>query len=358
MEIKIPIIGLEFTEEEKEALIGILDSKRITRDGWTEKFNEEFAKFLGVKFSSTVCSGTVALFIGLKALGVDKGDKVVVPAMSFMATIDAVLLAGGEPIVVDVDDFYTIDVNQLEDAARKFKPKVVIPVHLYGQPADMENIMFLSDKYGFFVLEDCAQAHGAEFKGKKVGAWGHIGAFSFYASKNVPMGEGGALTTNDESIFKKIKSWIDFGEKPSFNVRITEFQAAIGTLQLKKLRERNERRRNIAKVYTENLVDSYIVPKERREAYHVYHLYTLRHKNRDEIIKKLRERGIDARVYYNYLLHELRYANGLPTPKAQQFKKEVFSIPVHPFLKEEEVIYIINSLKESCYENNLNNHGA
>ncbi|RUM28957.1 MAG: glutamine--scyllo-inositol aminotransferase [Aquifex sp.] len=356
--MKIPIIGLEFTEEEKEALIGILDSKRITRDGWTEKFNEEFAKFLGVKFSSTVCSGTVALFIGLKALGVDKGDKVVVPAMSFMATIDAVLLAGGEPIVVDVDDFYTIDVNQLEDAVRKFKPKVVIPVHLYGQPADMESIMFLADKYGFFVLEDSAQAHGAEFKGKKVGAWGHIGAFSFYASKNVPMGEGGTLTTNDESIFKKIKSWIDFGEKPAFNVRITEFQAAIGTIQLKKLRERNERRRNIAKVYTENLEDSYIVPRERKEAYHVYHLYTLRHKNRDEIIKKLRERGIDARVYYNYLLHELRDANGLPTPKAEQFKKEVFSIPVHPFLKEEEVIYIINSLKESSYENNLNNHGA
>ena len=346
MEIRIPIIGLEFSEEEKKALIEILESKRITRDGWTEEFCQEFSEFLNVKYCATVCSGTVALFIGLKALGVQKGDRVIVPAMSFMATIDAVLLAEGVPVVVDVDEYYTIDVNQLEDAVKKYKPKVVIPVHLYGQPADMESIMFLSERYGFFVLEDSAQAHGAEYKEKKVGAWGHLSAFSFYASKNVPMGEGGALTTNHEEIFEQVKKWIDFGEHPAFNVRITEFQAAIGTIQLRKLKERNERRRNIAKVYTENLKDLYEVPKEREKAYHVYHLYTLRDKNRNEIVKKLRERGIDARIYYTYLLHELRKSEHLPTPNAKKFREEVFSIPVHPFLKEDEVLYIVESLKE------------
>ncbi|AAC07581.1 DegT/DnrJ/EryC1/StrS family aminotransferase [Aquifex aeolicus] len=344
--MKIPIIGLEFSEEEKKALTEILESKRITRDGWTDTFQEAFAEFLNVKYCATVCSGTVALFIGLKALGIRNGEKVVIPAMSFMATIDAVLLAGGIPVVVDVDEYYTMDVNQLEDAVKKYRPRVVIPVHLYGQPADMENIMFLADRYGFFVLEDCAQAHGAEFKGKKVGAWGHLSAFSFYASKNVPMGEGGALTTNDESLFKEVKKWIDFGEHPAFNVKITEFQAAIGTLQLRKLKERNERRRNIARIYTENLKGLCEVPEEREGAYHVYHLYTLRHKERDRLVEHLRSKGIDARVYYTYLLHELRNAEALPTPKAERFKREVFSIPVHPFLKEEEVLYIIESLKE------------
>ena len=344
--MQIPIVGLQFSEEEKKALVEILESKRITRDGWTEAFQEEFARFLGVQHCATVCSGTVALYIGLKALGVEKGEKVIIPAMSFMATVDAVLLAGGTPITVDVDEYYTMDVNQLEDAVKKYRPKVVIPVHLYGQPADMESIMFLSEKYGFFVLEDSAQAHGAAYKGKKVGAWGHLSAFSFYASKNVPMGEGGALTTNHEEIFKEVKKWIDFGDHPAFNVRITEFQAAIGTLQLRKLKERNERRRNIAHIYNDNFKENFIIPKEREHAYHVYHLYTLRHPDRDEIIKYLRSKGIDARVYYTYLLHELRNTEHLPTPNAERFKKEVFSIPVHPFLTEEEVLYIVESLKE------------
>ncbi|WP_461829958.1 DegT/DnrJ/EryC1/StrS family aminotransferase, partial [Aquifex sp.] len=178
------------------------------------------------------------------------------------------------------------------------------------------------------------------------GAWGHLSAFSFYASKNVPMGEGGALTTNHEEIFKEVKKWIDFGDHPAFNVRITEFQAAIGTLQLRKLKERNERRRNIAHIYNDNFKENFIIPEEREYAYHVYHLYTLRHPDRDEIIKYLRSKGIDARVYYTYLLHELRNTEHLPTPNAERFKKEVLSIPVHPFLTEEEVLYIVESLKE------------
>jgi len=303
---------------------------------------------LGVRYCTTVCSGTVALFIGLKALGLKEGDRVVVPAMSFMATIDAVLLAGGRPVVVDLDEFYTMDPNQLEDAVKKYSPKVVIPVHLYGQPADMESIMYLSEKYGFFVLEDSAQAHGASFKGRKVGSWGHLSAFSFYASKNVPMGEGGALTTNHEEIFREVKKWTDFGDHPAFNVRITEFQAALGTLQLRKLEERNKRRRTIASIYSENLKGLYEVPEEREGAYHVYHLYTLRHGKRDRVVEFLRKKGIDARVYYTYLLHELREAESLPTPNAERFRREVFSVPVHPFLTEEEVLYVVESLKEAC----------
>ena len=340
----INIIEPRFFEEEKQAIVQILESHKITRGEWTKFFEESFAKYLGVKYAFTVCSGTVALFIALKALKVE-GERVIVPAMSFMATIDAVYLAGGIPIVVDVDEYYTMDPNQLEDAVKRYNPKVVIPVHLYGQPADMRAINYLSEKYGFVVLEDAAQAHGAEFFGKKVGSLGHLSAFSFYASKNVPMGEGGVIATNDDKIAKEVKKWIDFGEHPAFNVRITEFQAAIGAIQLKHLDERNRRRREIAKRYSESINSSFIHPTEREGAYHVYHLYTLRHKERDRIISLLKENGIDARVYYSYLLSELRGAEHLPLTNAERFRKEVFSIPVNPYLTEEEVEKIIHSLK-------------
>ncbi len=347
--LRIRIIEPRFFEEEKEAVIKILESHKLTRGEWTRKFQEAFALYTGADYCFTVCSGTVALFVGLKALGVSKGDKVIIPAMSFMATVDAVLLAEGVPVVIDIDEYYTMDLNQLEDAVKKHKPKVVIPVHLFGQMADMESIMFLSEKYGFYVLEDSAQAHGATFKGKKAGAWGHMGAFSFYASKNVPMGEGGALTTSDVSLANDIRKWIDFGDHPAFNVRITEFQSAIGFIQLKYLDERNRRRREIAEIYKREFADIFAVPKERNGSLHIYHLFTLRHERRDEIIRELRKRGIDARVYYPYLLNEIRECESFPLDRAKAFREEVFSIPVHPFLSEEEVNYIVDSLKEIVY---------
>ncbi|RMH79951.1 MAG: DegT/DnrJ/EryC1/StrS family aminotransferase [Acidobacteria bacterium] len=342
----IRIIEPRFSEEEKEVILQILNSQQITRGSWTARFQELFADYIGVKHLFTVCSGTVALFVALKAVGVD-GKRVVVPAMSFMATIDAVYLAGGVPIVVDVDEHYTMDPNQLEDAVKRYRPKVVVPVHLYGQTADMSAIMELSERYGFYVLEDAAQAHGAEWRGRKAGSLGHLSAFSFYASKNLPMGEGGAIGTNDDKLAREIRKWIDFGEHPAFNIRITEFQAGIGFVQLKSLDERNRRRREIASKYSSLLKEDFHVPQEREGAYHVYHLYTLRHSQRDSIVEYLKNKGIDARVYYPYLLHELRNSEHLPTPNAEAFRKEVFSIPVHPYLSDEEVGFIAESLLQA-----------
>ncbi|MEJ5338811.1 MAG: DegT/DnrJ/EryC1/StrS family aminotransferase [Aquificaceae bacterium] len=339
----IRIIEPRFSEEEKNIVLEILQSGQITRGKWTALFQEEFARYLGVKHVFTVCSGTVALFVALKALGVE-GERVVVPAMSFMATIDAVYLAGGVPVVVDVDQHYTMDPNQLEDAVKRYRPKVVVPVHLYGQTADMDAIMQLSERYGFYVLEDSAQAHGAMWKGKKAGSLGHISAFSFYASKNLPMGEGGAVATSDDRLAAEIKKWIDFGEHPAFNVRITEFQAGVGYVQLRKLDENNQRRREIAHKYMQSLNGAFVHPVEREGAYHIYHLYTLRHPQREQIVERLRGKGIDARVYYPYLLHELRNAEHLPTPNAERFRKEVFSIPVHPYLSDEEVNFMVEIL--------------
>ncbi|MCS7171749.1 MAG: DegT/DnrJ/EryC1/StrS family aminotransferase [Aquificaceae bacterium] len=339
----VRIIEPRFSEEEKEIVLEILESGQITRGKWTSLFQEEFARYLGVEQVFTLCSGTVALFIALKAIGVE-GKRVIVPAMSFMATIDAVYLAGGIPVVVDVDQYYTMDANQLEDAVKKYRPKVVIPVHLYGQTADMEAIMWLSERHGFYVLEDTAQAHGAEWKGKKAGSLGHISAFSFYASKNLPMGEGGAIATSDRRLAQEVKKWIDFGNHPAFNVRITEFQAGIGYAQLKKLEANNLRRREIASKYMQSLNGGFIHPSEREGAYHVYHLYTLRHPQRDLILERLKARGIDGRVYYPYLLNEIRGAESLPLPKAERFRREVFSVPVHPYLTDKEVDFIVEVL--------------
>ncbi|MEN3033601.1 MAG: DegT/DnrJ/EryC1/StrS family aminotransferase [Aquificaceae bacterium] len=342
----IRIIEPSLGECEKKLVLEILNSQQITRGKWTSLFEKEFGAYLGAEHVFSVCSGTVALFIALKALNA-KGKRVIVPAMSFMATIDAVLLADAEPIVVDIDEYFTMDVESLEVAVKRYKPHVVIPVHLYGQCADMESIMTLSERYGFFVLEDAAQAHGATYMGKKAGTIGHISAFSFYASKNLPMGEGGAIVTSDPLIAKNIKKWIDFGDHPAFNVRITEFQAAIGLCQLRTLEERNLKRRLNAEYYRDSIGKDFIHPKVRPLSTHSYHLYTLRHHQRDKIVSSLKSAGVDARVYYPYLLNELRNSTHTPLPNAQRFRKEVFSIPVHSELSHSQREFIVNAILQS-----------
>lgn len=340
----IRIIEPRFGEEEAKILSDIALSGHITRGPWTKKFSEAFAEFLGVSKIYTVCSGTAALFVVLKALNV-QNRHVIVPALSFMATIDTVFLAGGIPVVVDVDEYYTMDANQLEDAIKKYNPVCIIPVHLYGGMADMDAINDLAFKYNIYVLEDAAQAHGASLGSKKAGAIGHVGAFSFYASKNIPMGEGGAISVSDENISKAINSIIDFGQTPALNLRITEFQAALGYMGLHKLNDLNKKRLENAKYYDNYLSDELIKPKKRPNSVHVYHLYTLRYKNRDKLIKALNDEGIDARVYYNYTLAGLRDAIHMPLDNANRYIKELFSIPLHPYLSTEDlekVVYVIN----------------
>jgi len=345
----IPIIKPVFGPEEEKTVLEIMKSGQITRGKWTLKFKESFSDYIGASFCHTVCSGTAALYISLKALGINsEEDVVIVPSMSFMATIDAVLLAGGTPVVVDIGEDYCMDPVKLEEAVEKYNPKVVIPVHLFGQPADMDRINEICTKKGVYVLEDAAQAHGAEYKGKKAGKLGDISAFSFYASKNVAMGEGGAILTNDVNLDEKISNWIEFGDHPALNLRITEFQAGIGYWQLKKLDETNEKRRRIAQLYNEEFknLPGLILPQEFEERKHVYHIYALRHPDRDEIVEKLIQKGIGARVYYEYTLHQLRNAEHLDCSFGEKVAKEIFAIPVHAALKNEEVSYIIKTVKE------------
>ncbi len=344
----IPIIKPVFGAEEEKTVLEIMKSGQITRGKWTLKFKESFSDYVGATFCHTVCSGTAALYISLKALGVNsKKDIVIVPSISFMATIDAVILAGGTPVVVDVGEDYCMDPDQLEEAVEKYSPKVVIPVHLFGQTADMDRINKICREKGIYVLEDSAQAHGAEYKGKKAGNLGDMSAFSFYASKNVAMGEGGAILTNSVDLDEKISNWIEFGNHPALNLRVTEFQAGIGYWQLQKLDETNEKRRKIANLYNEEFKDlpGLILPKEFEGRKHVHHIYALRHPERDKIVEKLIQEGIGARVYYEYTLHQLRNAEHLDCSFGEKITKEIFAIPVHAALKNDEVSYIIETVK-------------
>jgi perosamine synthetase len=276
--MKIPFFRFdgEISEELKQQLVEILESGRLTRGKYTQQFEEEFKNFLGVEFVKTVNSGTTALYTCLRAIDV-KDKYVVVPALSFMATIDAVLLAGGKPLVLDVDETYTLDVNQLEDALKHYDVKAIIPVHLFGNMADMPSITELAQKYGAYVIEDAAQAHGASYEGIKAGAWGDLSAFSFYATKNVSMGEGGAVAVKNPYLVEKIKTILDFGEEPAFNFRLSEFQALVGLHSLRRIEESNRRRREIAQKYNESFKGIFDLQKER--GYHVYHVYSLRHPN-------------------------------------------------------------------------------
>ncbi len=340
--MRIPFFRFEGHDEElKLQLTSILESGRLTRGPYTERFEKRFAQYIGVPLVKTVNSGTTALYTALRAINV-RDRYVAVPALSFMATVDAVLLAGGKPLVLDVDETYTMDPNQLEDVLKSFDIAAVIPVHLFGNMADMPAIIELAQKYGAVVLEDAAQAHGAELEGKKAGAWGNLAAFSFYATKNVSMGEGGAVAVADEKYIPRVLSILDFGEEPAFNFRLSEFQCAVGLNSLNKLEENNRRRRQIAEKYNEAFKGIFQLQKER--GYHVYHVYSLRHPRRDFIVRELQRRGIATKVYYSYLLHELRETEHYPTPNAERFRDELFALPIYPSLTDGEVDYIIQTL--------------
>ncbi len=349
----IPITKPQFSREEEQTVLEIIRSGQLTRGKWTLKFKENFRDYIGAAYCHTVCSGTAALYIALKAIGVNsKEDKVIVPAFSFMATIDAVILAGGTPIVIDINETYTMNTAQLIEAIEKYSPKAVIPVHLYGQTADMDKINQVCKDNNVIVLEDAAQAHGAEYKGKKAGDLGDISAFSFYASKNLPMGEGGAILTSNPKLDEAISNWIEFGDHPALNLRITEFQAGVGYWQLQKLDENNEKRRRIAQIYNREFAElpGLVLPHEAEGRKHVYHLYTLRHPKRDEILERLIEEGIGARVYYEYTLHQLRNAEHLDCEFAELCTKEVFSIPIYPALTDDEIDFVVSKVKKVVNE--------
>jgi dTDP-4-amino-4,6-dideoxygalactose transaminase len=353
MDIRIshPNIGYR----EIYAVQKVLRSKNLANPARVEEFERKFSQFCNVNFCATVNSGTSALHLGLLALGVSKGDEVIVPAFSFAATANAVLLTGADVVFADIDPTtFNIDPLAIESLITT-RTKVIIPVHLYGLSADMDPINKVAKKYGLNVFEDSAQAHGATYKGRKTGSLGDAAAFSFYATKNMTTGEGGAFTSSIQELDQKVRllrnqgmEKVYFNQVPGFNNRMTGFQAAIGSTQLSKLEAMNSKRRSNARFLSDG-IRNIQTPVEPPDSLHVYHQYTLKLEDlsRDKFIEHLAKKGIESRVYYPVPLHKLEYLDsGNSLPNSERLSKQVVSIPVHPKLRKSDLDRIVSAVNE------------
>ena len=323
-------------------------------------FEQEAAEYLGVKHAIGLASGTDALIIALRAAGVGAGDEVIVPAYSFFATAGAVLSVGGTPVFVDVmPKTYLIDVSKIE-AAITPKTKAIIPVHLYGQPADMDELQSLVKRHNLIIIEDNAQAFGASYKGKKTATISEIGCISFFPSKNLgAYGDAGMVVTNDDGYAEKMRmlrvhGWKKkyFPEMLGYNSRLDEIQAAILRVKLRYLDSWNKKRHEIAGEYSIRLAGSGIeTPTELPEREHVYHLYMAGFPNRDEVQKQLTEAGISTALYYPQPLHlaapcaKLGYKAG-DMPVSEKAAAELLALPIYPEMSADQISEVIETVKK------------
>ncbi len=333
-------------------------------------FEQEFSSFCNARYGIGVSSGTAALFLSLVSLGIGAGDEVIVPDFTFIATALAVTYTGAKPVFVDIDDAtYNIDVQKIKLAITR-KTKAVIPVHLYGQPAAMRQIMQLAGEYNLKVVEDAAQAHGALCRvsgneRRPVGAIGDIGCFSFYPSKNLgAFGDGGMLVTNDEALYRSLLILRDCGRVSKYehaglgyNSRLDTLQAALLREKLKHLNSWNMLRRDAAACYDKLLKDvpGVVIPAALDRASHVYHVYAVRIKNRDAVVKKLHEKGVGVIVHYPIPLHlqkvyaSLGYKTG-DFPVSEKVSQEIVSLPLYPFMKVAQIKYVVREIRAAVEE--------
>ncbi len=360
--MKIPISKPNLDDEEKNAVQEVLNSGFLAQGKRVAKFEEDFGRYIGVTQAIATSNGTAALFIALKALGISPNDKVITTPFTFVASASSIMHCGAIPIFCDIDpQTFNIDPNSLEKILKKERDsiKAILIVHLYGLPCPMDEIMLLANQYDIPVIEDCAQAHGAEYRGKKVGSFGKASAFSFYPTKNMTTGEGGMILTNDDELGKKCRMLINHGsnkryhhELLGYNFRMTDIAAAIGCVQLKKLDESNQKRRENAEFYNQELssIPEVKIPTIPDYALPVFHQYTIKLKqHRDDLARFFDQKGIGYGIYDPVPLHkqEFMYQIGRDGnyPMAELCSREVLSIPVHPLLKKEELEYVVNLIK-------------
>lgn len=360
--MKINIASPQIGKEEIKAVTEVMKSGMLAQGPKVKEFEEKFAKFIGVKYAIATSSGTTALEIALRAYGISAGDEVITTSFTFIASANSILYTGARPVFVDIEEeTFNIDPNLIEKAITK-KTKAIMPVHLYGQSCNMTKIMQIAKKHKLVVIEDACQAHGSEWRDKKAGSFG-TGAFSLYPTKNMTTGEGGMITTDSKEIYEKCNLIRAHGSKIKYyhdilgyNYRMTDIEAAIGIEQLKKLPKFNQLRIKNAKYLNKNLgkIGGIIVPEPVKDAMHVYHQYTIRITDefplkRDEVLEKLTEAGIGTAVFYPLPINEQKVYKDLGykanTPIVEKVSKEVLSLPVHPGLKQKDLIYIVKTFQ-------------
>ncbi len=346
--------------ELRAALEEVIDASAFAGGSFVEKFEREFAGFCGAKHASGVGNGTDALWFALLALGVGPGDEVITVPSTFMATAEAISFCGARPVFVDIDEeTYTMDAAQLERAITP-RTKAIMPVHLFGQMADMDAILEIARRHGLPIVEDACQAHGAEDKGRKAGAVGDVGCFSFYPGKNLgALGEAGAATTNNAELKKKIDVLRDHGQAKKYhhavigwNGRMDGLHAAALSVKLKRLAAGNELRRQHAWQYTELLsgLDEIILPATAAERVHVFHIYAIRAPKRDELIATLAKQGISCGIHYPIPVHlqEAYRSLGLARgafPVAERCADEFVSLPMFPELTPAQVETVARAVR-------------
>ena len=343
--MKIPFFVQEFTEEMEEAAIHVLRNESFVGGESVSKFEEEFARYTGTKYAVSVNSGNSALQLSLMALGIGDKSKVITPTNSFIASANCIRMTNAEPILTDIDmKDGGIDLTNNNDVVN-----AIIPVHIYGNPCNFDSVKLFSEEQNIPIIEDACQAHGAEYKGKKVGSLGDVGCFSFYPTKNMTVGgDGGMTTTNNEEIVLKIKSIRDNGRKTKnefdklgFTMRLNTVNAAIGRVQLKHLDEKTARRREISSIYRKNLAHDCILP-ENKDGKSVYHQIVIKHEKRDDIRKELTDNEIGSAIYYETPIHKqpIYEEFGYKLPNSERFSKEIMSLPSYPQLTDEQALEI------------------
>lgn len=357
-------------DQEKEELLRVLDSGMLAAGDWVKEFEKKFAEKMGVPYGIATSSGTTALHGALMAAGISSGHRVITTPFTFIASSNAVLFCGGRPLFADIqEETFNIDPERLQQALTKDPGiRALVVVHLYGLPAAMDEIMALVKEYDLLLIEDCAQAHGATFRGQPVGSFGHLSIFSFYPTKNMTTGEGGMILTHDVDLMKRVRSLINHGEGSryyhqdlGYNFRMSNMAAALGKVQLKKLDGFNQRRQENARYLTSGLayLPGIKTPQIPEGCHHVFHQYTIRvEKGRDELAASLKEKEIGCGIHYplpvnRQPVYESLGLNSEVFPVAEKMSREVLSLPVHPSLSRDDLDQIVAAVssfarKRSC----------
>lgn len=363
MNIRFGDLSRQYKSIKKEidsAVADVLDSGWFVLGKNVELFERKFAEYCSCKYAVGVGSGTEALHLSILSCNIENNDEIITVPNTAVPTVSAVSFANAIPVFVDINEqTFTMDPSKIESRITR-RTKAIIPVHLFGHPADMDPIIKIAKKYNIKVIEDACQSHGSLYKSIKTGTIGDIGCFSFYPSKNLGcFGDGGMVVTNNKKIYEKIKLLRNYGQKKryyhsikGFNSRLDEIQAAVLLVKLRKLDEWNDMRRKIAKSYNDGIANPLIIkPIENKYTRHNYHLYVIRTKNRDRLRKYMKDKGIETLIHYPlpiYLQEAYKFLNIRKgrCPVAEMYSNEIVSLPIYPELKMNEIRYIIDVINK------------
>ena len=337
---------------------------QVAKGGWyilgekVRQFEQEFSKYCDTRFCCGTANGLEALILSLKAFQFEPGDEVIVPSNTYIATILAIVHSGLKPILVEPDiQTYNIEANKIEEKISA-RTKAILVVHLYGKVCEMDKIMVIANKHSLKVIEDCAQAHGASFKGVKAGNFGHFGAFSFYPTKNLgALGDAGAITTNDNKLYDIVNTLRNYGSKikyknelVGYNSRLDELQAALLIIKLRKLDILTLHKRKLAEIYHDGLKDEFVKPVKHSDHFDVYHIYNIRHHERDRLRDHLLKKGIKTEIHYPIAPNKQQAMKGILdeqlTPIAEEIHRTTLSLPISFFHTEDDIEKVIKAVNE------------